>query len=205
MLATAGVFAVCVPVLGINLQQPMLMPVPIWKISNARLRVVAIVALCVNAASLCAQAPTMLPGTAPDSSQIMTVMANSMRLLKPARFALDHRADLALTPVQVSLLEQLVIAQRDSADVRHTRLIALTQTMIAKRPPSGFIAAMQWTGAADEQAIKDSACQQSVVQAEGLINLVRDRHAVGAVLTPAQIAQLPMMEASDMMSGMKKP
>lgn len=36
-------------------------------------------------------------------------------------------------------------------------------------------------------------------------NLVRDRRAVGAVLTPAQIAQLPMMEASDMMSGMKKP
>ena len=183
----------------------MIMPMPIWKISTARSRIVAIVALCVNAAPLWAQTPAVLPVTAPDSSQIMSMMANSMRLLKPARFVLDHKADLALTPEQVSLLEHLVVAQRDSASVRQTRLIALTHTTTAKLPLNGFLAAMQWTGTADEQAIKDSACQQSVVQAEGLINLVRDRHAVGAVLTPAQIAQLPMMEASDMMNGMKKP
>lgn len=87
---------------------------PIWKISTARSRIVAIMALYIIAAPLWAQTPAMLPVTAPDSSQIMSMMANSMRL-------------------------------------------------------------------------------------------VRDRHAVGALLTPAQIAQLPMMEASDMMNGMKEP
>jgi len=64
--------------------------------------------------------------------------------------------------------------------------------------------AMAWTGAIDEQAVRDAACQQSSMQAEALLNMAHDRHAVGAILTPAQIAQIPNVEAADMMKLMKR-
>jgi hypothetical protein len=38
-----------------------------------------------------------------------------------------------------------------------------------------------------------------------MIGIYRDRHAVGAILTPAQVARMPMLEASDMMKAMKRP
>ena len=132
-------------------------------------------------------------------------MANSMRAMKPAQFVLDHKAELALAPEQVSFLEFLVVAHRDSTIARQARLITLTQVTMAKRPSGGPLGASSWEGKVDEGMIREGACEQSVVQAEMMINLVRDRHAVGGVLTPAQLARLPMVEANDMMKAMKKP
>lgn len=160
-------------------------------------------ALSVISTALSAQTPATKPVT-PDSAQIMAMMANSMRLMKPAQFVLDHKTDLSLTPEQVSFLEFLVIAQRDSASARQTRQMTQMREG-AKRSPSSTVTAMAWTGTVDEQAIKDGACQQSAMQAEIMINMARDRHAVGAILTPSQIAQMPMVEAGDMMKAMKRP
>jgi hypothetical protein len=140
----------------------------------------------------------------PDSSQIMSMMANSMRLLKPAQFVLDHRTDLTLTPEQISLLEFLVVAQRDSAVARQARMMEAFRAS-SQRNPSSAAAAMAWTGMIDEQAIRERACEQSANQAETMINVARDRHAVGAILTPAQVAKMPSVEAGDLMKAMQKP
>ncbi|MEP6991319.1 MAG: TonB family protein [bacterium] len=136
----------------------------------------------------------------PDSSRMVAMMASSMRLLKPAQFLLDHRMDLALTPEQVPFLEALAVAQADSIPVRQARTIALMVEATAKRrgSPSATVSAMSWSGAFDEKALRDMACEQSVLQAESLINLARDRHAAAAALTPAQVAMIPRLEASDM-------
>jgi hypothetical protein len=161
--------------------------------------------MLVAQAPLSAQTPASKPLTMPDSAQMMAATTNAMRMMKPAQFVLDHKADLALSPEQVSFLEYLVVAQRDSAVARQTRQMTQMQASNAKRPPSSLASAMAWTGTIDEQAIKDGTCQQSAMQAEIMLNLARDRHAVGAILTPAQIEQMPMVEARDMMKAMKKP
>jgi hypothetical protein len=165
----------------------------------------ALAALLVVSTSLAAQTPAARPLTMPDSSQIVSMMANSMRLLKPAQFVLDHRTDLSLTPEQIGFLEFLVVAQRDSAAARQARMMAAIQATAAKKAPNATVNAMSWTGALDEQAIRGAACEQSATQAESMINLVRDRHAVGAILTPTQIAQIPSVEAADLMKFMKRP
>jgi hypothetical protein len=38
-----------------------------------------------------------------------------------------------------------------------------------------------------------------------MLNMIRDQHAVGAVLTEAQRTQIPMLQAKAMMSSMKQP
>ncbi|MEP7000058.1 MAG: hypothetical protein ABI969_06250 [bacterium] len=154
---------------------------------------------------LAAQATATMLVSVPDSSQIMSMMANSMRLLKPAQFVLDHRTDLSLTPEQVGFLEFLVVAQRDSAAIRQARRMITLQASAAKGAMNSSVVAMAWTGTIDEQAMKDVACQQSSTQAESLLNLARDRHAVGAILTPAQIAQMPGIEAADIIKAAKRP
>jgi TonB family protein len=61
---------------------------------------------------------------------------------------------------------------------------------------------LSWTGPVNEQAIRDAACDQSLRQAEVMINMAHDRRAVAAVLTPAQVAALPRLEGLEMMRGM---
>jgi hypothetical protein len=174
-------------------------------VRNSHSRAIAVVALSVISTALSAQTPAAKPMTMPDSAQMVAAASNAMRMMKPAQFVLDHKTDLALSPEQVSFLEYLVVAQRDSAVARQTRQMTQMQASNAKRPTSSLVSAMAWTGTIDEQAIKDGACQQSAMQAEIMLNLSRDRHAVGAILTPAQIEKMPMVEAGDMMKAMKKP
>ena len=38
-----------------------------------------------------------------------------------------------------------------------------------------------------------------------IVGMMRDRHAVAAALTPAQVAQLSQLEGRDMMKAMKMP
>ena len=160
---------------------------------NWRARTVAATILWLVARPAAAQvAPTRVPAM-PDSAQMVAAMTNSMRMLKPAQFLLDHKDDLALTPEQVPFLETLVGAVADSAPVRQERLRVLMKAAEAKRGNGAptTMGWMTWSGTLDEQAIRDGACEQSVMQAETLINITRDRHAAGAVLTPSQLARLP--------------
>jgi hypothetical protein len=174
--------------------------------NSLRSRFMVVTALGIIAAPLGAQTSggvaVGVVGARPDSAQMAAVMANSMRMLKPAVFVLDHKTELALSPEQVQFLEFLVGAERDSADVRQARMIAMMQDQLAKRPRPA-VSMSTWTGPIDEQQIRDEACQRSQAQSESIVGMMRDRHAVGAILTPAQVGQLTTLEQHDMMNAMR--
>ncbi len=134
----------------------------------------------------------------PDSAGMAAVLSSGMRMLVPAQFVLDHRAELQLAPVQVSAVESLVRAQTDSIKVRIERRMNLTPP--PSRAQTGFIS---WSGAIDESAIRESARLPSEGQAQMLIDIARDRHVVAAVLTADQLAKLPRLESADMMKSMR--
>lgn len=128
----------------------------------------------------------------PDSTAMVAALSRGMRLLAPAQFVLDHRVELALTPEQVPILESLVRAQADSMMVRVRRL-SIT-------PPSRTATEfMSWSGPINEQVIREAARLASDGQAQVQIGIAKDRHVVGAVLTPEQLAILPRLESGDMM------
>ena len=126
------------------------------------------------------------------------MMGPALRRMRPAQFALDHRGELALTPEQIPFLESLALAQIDSERVRTQRRTA-SFSAAAKTGVSSSIDPMSWTGAIDEDAIRATARQQAEQSTELMIQMAHDRHAVGAVLTPAQVMILRQMETNDLM------
>lgn len=156
---------------------------------------VLLVTLATAASPLTAQRP------AADSAAVASVMVAGIRLLHPAQLVLDHRDELSLTADQVTRIEALVLAQRDSEAVRQRRFSdAITEQMISQAGhPS---AVMSWTGSVDEEAIRAEARRTAEREAEFMINSTRDRHAVGAVLTPLQLALLPRIQMAELMRGM---
>ena len=137
-----------------------------------------------------------------DSVQRAAMIENAMQVTKPAAFVLQHRTDLALSATQVSTLEALAAAQRDSVAVRQARLVRQAQ---ANSAAPAMADAMSWTGAVDETRLRELACQQSAFQAEILLALVRDRRAAAAVLTAEQVAQLPQLQTDDRLKAIKRP
>lgn len=137
-----------------------------------------------------------------DSSQVAAMMAKAMQLSKPASFVLQHRAELALSAVQVATLDGLAIAQADSMVVRQARIVAQMQ---GNPPSSAMLAAASWAGDVDERALRDALCQSSTNQADLMIGLARDRRAIAAVLTSAQIALLPQLQSNEMLKAFKRP
>jgi competence protein ComGC len=121
------------------------------------------------------------------------------RLLNdPVQFVLQYRQELALTKTQVTSLEQLATALRDSTSAR-TALRVQQAQQTAKQP--GFANVMEFTGPIDESAIRETMRQQSAMQADIMIASARDRRAVGALLSAEQRAQLPHLQMSEMMKA----
>jgi hypothetical protein len=137
-----------------------------------------------------------------DSVQRAAMMASAMQTNKPADFVLQHRTELALSAAQVSRLEALAVAQADSVVARQARLVGQMQ---ANPPSSAMITAAGWVGDVDERTLRDALCQWSANQAETMIGLARDRRAAAAVLTPAQTARLPQLQADDLLKAIKRP
>jgi hypothetical protein len=164
-----------------------------------RIRTNAFVVLLAVAMPMTARAQASTPL---DSGRIAAMMASAMQMNRPAGFILQHRVDLSLSTVQVSRLEALVVAQRDSMVARQARLAARMQ---ANPPSSAMLAAASWTGEVDERALRDALCQSSANQAELMLGLARDRRAAAAVLTPAQAARLPQLQAGDMLKAINRP
>ena len=136
-----------------------------------------------------------------DSVQRAAMMATVMQQTKPADFVLHHRTELALSGAQVAVLEALAVAQRDSAGVRQARLIGRMQA----NPPSAVVlAAAGWSGAIDERTLRDALCQQAANQVETMLEMAGDRRAAAAVLTPAQVARLPQLQAGDLLAAIKR-
>ncbi|CAN5893326.1 hypothetical protein BH11GEM1_BH11GEM1_05220 [soil metagenome] len=129
---------------------------------------------------------------------MIAALSSGMRFLAPAQFVLGHRTELGLTPEQVPFLESLVRAQADSMKVRVQRRMSLTPP--PSRAATGF---MSWSGPIDESAIREAARLASDGQAQVLIDIAKDRHVVGAVLTADQLSMLPRLESADMMKSMR--
>ncbi|MEO7458460.1 MAG: Spy/CpxP family protein refolding chaperone [Gemmatimonadaceae bacterium] len=140
--------------------------------------------------------------TMPDSAQRARLMVNAERMSHPAEYILGFKAELSLTPHQVGLLEGVAKALRDSVPVRMQRM---RDAMVSTAKDSPAAAAMAWSGPVDEKAIRAQACTQSTGQVEAMINIVRDRHMVGELLTEEQRAMLPMIEGQAMMKMIGKP
>lgn len=138
----------------------------------------------------------------PDSAQMAAIMARAQQSAKPARFALEHSAELGLKPEQASALEDLARAQTDSEAVRFDRSVA---AMSGMQPSAATLAMMSWTGPVDERAIRDEVCAQAQRNVELTLSIIRDRRAVGALLTPAQAAMMNRLQAGDMMKILRRP
>jgi hypothetical protein len=137
-----------------------------------------------------------------DSAQLAALMASAMQVIKPARFVLQHRTELALSAAQVSALEVLAVAQGDSMVARQTRL---ANRMRAKPPSSAVLAAASWVGDVDDSALRAALCELSTDQAEMMLGLALDRRAAAAVLTPGQTVLLPQLLADDLLKAVKRP
>jgi hypothetical protein len=131
----------------------------------------------------------------PDSAQQAAAMAMSMRMRSPAVMALSMKQELGLSAEQVAAIEALVPIEADSARLRMGRLM----TALSKGPMKDQSRSMLWTGPIDEAAIRAAACEQSRSSADMLIGLMRDRHALGVLLTPDQQRQFDALQG-EMMS-----
>lgn len=96
----------------------------------------------------------------------------------PARFALEIRDSLGLTPVQVAALELRARAERDSSAVRAARIRA--RKMRSGRPT------MPTAGPTSDRLILGDALESMGVAPETVIGMARDRQAVGEILTAPQ-------------------
>ena len=159
-----------------------------------------LIALCVIAVPVAAQ---VAPSSAMDPERMTALMANSQRTFKPASFVLSHKSELALTPEQVDFLEFRAKSEDDSVAARQIRMGSALSSLMKKRESASTKPATGWVGSVNEQQIRDEACEQAGISVEAVLNLMRDRQAVGAILTPTQIAQIQQLEASDMMRALK--
>jgi len=159
-----------------------------------------LIALCVIAVPVAAQ---VAPSSAMDPERMAALMANSQRTFKPASFVLSHKSELALTPEQVDFLEFRAKSEDDSVAARQIRMGSALSSLMKKRESASTKPATGWVGSVNEQQIRDEACEQAGISVEAVLNLMRDRQAVGAILTPTQIAQIQQLEASDMMRALK--
>jgi hypothetical protein len=134
----------------------------------------------------------------PDSAQQAAMFAVTARMRSPAAMALSVKEELKLSPEQVAAIEALVPIEADSGRVRMERMMASTRQS-AKAP--GWSTA--WTGPIDEAAVRAAACEQARTTADMMIGMMRDRHALGVLLTPDQQQQFDRLQGQMMMRIMR--
>jgi hypothetical protein len=133
----------------------------------------------------------------PDSAQQVAALAAGMRMRAPAAFALSMKQEIGLTPEQVAAVEALVPIEADSQRVRMRRMLERNQERARERPGAVVATAqamMSWTDPIDEAAIRASACEQSQAQSDLMIGMMRDRRALGVLLTPMQRHELDRLQ-----------
>ena len=163
-------------------------------------RLIGLTMLAVPAAAQIAPSP-FAEGKV-DSTRVAAMFANSQRTLKPASFVLDHRAELSLTQEQVKRLEVLVRSEEDSGVVRQIRITATMTRLMKKQDESNLTSQAGWAGNFSEKQLRDEACERAAVQADVIVNLMRDRQMVGNVLTMTQIQQVLEIETNDLLRAL---
>lgn len=139
-----------------------------------------------------------------DPARLAALMANSQRSIKPATYVLGHKTDLALTADQVRQLELLARSEEDSAIVRQIRLTAATARLSHNQQNTAYTRQSGWVGPINEKQLRDEACEHAAITVEYAIGMMRDRQAVGTILTGTQIDRLPELEASDALHAIKR-
>jgi Spy/CpxP family protein refolding chaperone len=125
----------------------------------------------------------------PESVRIAAAKEAMIRLRSPSAMALLVKQELMLSPKQVAAIEALVPVEAESVRVRTERASASArQNALKARARAG------WTGPIDEAAIRAEACEQSRASADMLIGAIRDRHALGRILTPDQQRQFDRLQ-----------
>jgi hypothetical protein len=163
-----------------------------------------LIALSMFATPVAAQvAPNPFAETKVDPQQIAAMFANSQRTLKPASFVLGHKDELALTPEQVKQIDLLVRGEGDSVIVRQIRMNAAMSRQAKKRAESNVAPQTGWVGTVNEKQLRDEACEAAGMQVDFMVNLFRDRQAVGNILTATQIERIHEIEANDVMRAFK--
>lgn len=135
-----------------------------------------------------------------DSATRAAMIGAATKMNQPADFVLGHREELALSAEQVSKLNALARAMRDSAGVRKAHMLS---QMKARKPMPATMAAAGWTGPIDEKALRVEMCQNSERSVEISLAMAYDRRAVAALLTSEQVTKLPQLQSADMMKVMK--
>jgi hypothetical protein len=138
-----------------------------------------------------------------DPVKMAALAANSQRTMRPASFVLSHKTELALTAKQVAQLDLLVRVEDDSAAVRSFRLEALMARIMEKRQADNSTRQIGWDGPVDESRLRSEACEQAGIASEAMINLYRDRQAVGKILTGNQVNLAVELEMSDVIRILK--
>jgi hypothetical protein len=163
-----------------------------------------LIALSVFATPVAAQvAPNPFAETKLDPKQLAAMIMNSQRTLKPASFVLGHKDEFALSPEQVKQIELLVRGEEDSVIVRQIRMNAAMSRQTEKRAESNVAPQNGWVGTINEKQLRDEACEASGIQVEFMVNLLRDRQAVGNILTARQIERIDEIEANEVLRAFK--
>jgi hypothetical protein len=134
----------------------------------------------------------------PDSTRQLAAMAASMAMRSPASFALSVKRELGLSPEQVAAVEALVPIEADSMRVRGSRMMESLKAAVQKMPKAAAARTMSWTAPIDEAAVRAAACEQSRTGADMQIGLMRDRQALGMLLTPDQQRQFDRLQSERM-------
>lgn len=138
-----------------------------------------------------------------DSARMAAAMAMSARMRSPAGFALSRRKELGLSADQVAAFEALAPIEADSLRVRTQRIRLAMRRSTAARPAAAALALRSWSGPIDEAGIRAAACAQAQSQTELTIGTIRDRHAVGRLLTAAQRTAFDRLQGEAVMQALR--
>lgn len=166
--------------------------------------VVRLIALSIVAIPAAAQvAPSTLAETKQDPAQLAALMANSQRTSRPASLVLGYKDELALTPDQVKQIELLARGEADSGAVRKARLAVKMSRLIKQRDENLAASQAGWSGAVNEKQLRDDTCEEAGIQIDVMMYLMRDRQAVGSILTSAQVERVLELESNDLRRAIK--
>jgi Spy/CpxP family protein refolding chaperone len=140
----------------------------------------------------------VIGGSPRDSAMMTSAMTGAMRGGRPATLVLKHQAELGLSSKQIAQLQTLDSAQKNVAATRLLSRRSAREAVMARYMQPYSATNGGWSGPVDEAAIRAQARDLAALQADATIEQLRERHAVGAILSPAQIAKMPELEAKDM-------
>ena len=147
--------------------------------------------LAATAGAASAQIPGM---PAPSQEDMRGLMEFARQAMNPAAQVLAHRAELGLTPEQVTALDSIAAPLNRFLD----------ENMLSQSAGASAVSrAMGGGGEIDEEAIRAAYREQADRQAELMIRGLRVERQVAQVLTPEQRTKRQQLQASSVFEMMR--